>query len=78
MALSIRRAGQAAILKLCADLSEEIIGSVKVVSFKNKVLTIKAPALAAAVLQMRAGGLLREINKSAGGRAVSKLWFRID
>lgn len=78
LALSIRRAGQAAILKLCTDLSEEVMDSVKVVSFKNKTLTVKAPMLAAAALQMRAGGLLSEINKTVGGRAVGRLRFRVD
>lgn len=74
-ALSVRRAfGD--VLLATADLPKEIMGSAKATSFKNGELTVKVQGLARSELLMRAGGLIKDINKALGRRAVYKIKFR--
>lgn len=75
LALSVRRAFRDVLLKT-ADLPREVTESAKAVSFKNGTLTIQAQGLARAELLMRAGALMRDINKVLGRRAVWKIKFR--
>lgn len=74
-ALSVRRTfGD--VLSATPGLPEGIIESAKATSFKNGELTVKARGLARTELLMRAGGLIRDINKALGRRAVYKIKFR--
>ncbi len=74
-ALSVRRAfGD--VLLASGDLPKEIMESAKATSFKNGELTVKVQGLARTELLMRAGGLIKDINKALGRRAVWKIKFR--
>ncbi len=71
LAIRVRLEAQKAIEKI--DLEPEILKSVRIASFKNKVLTVIAPPLVLAELAMRSGGLIEAINKGLGARIVGKL-----
>lgn len=74
-ALFVRRAfGD--VLLATPDLPKEAIESAKATSFKNGELTVKVQGLARTELLMRAGGLIKDINKALGGRVVFKIKFR--
>lgn len=74
-ALSVRRAfGD--VLLATPGLPKGITGSAKATSFKNGELTVKAQGLARTELLMRAGALIKDINKALGRRAVWKIKFR--
>lgn len=75
LALSVRRAFED-VLSKTADLPREAAESAKATSFKNGTLTVQVQGLARAELLMRAGALIRDINKVLGRRAVWKIKFR--
>ena len=77
LALHVRRAFVDSLLKVCADLPNDVLATIKPSTFKNHVLTVRASNLVAAELQMRAGGLMRDINESLGRKIVYKLRFRV-
>ncbi|MBI2598873.1 DUF721 domain-containing protein [Candidatus Curtissbacteria bacterium] len=73
--LSVRKAfGD--VLREEKGLPKEIIKAARATSFKNGELTVKVVGLARAELLMRAGGLIRDINKMLGRRVVWKIKFR--
>lgn len=74
-ALSVRRVfGD--VLAATPGLPKKMIESAKATSFKNGELTVKVQGLARSELLMRAGGLIKDINKALGRRAVYKIKFR--
>lgn len=77
VALHVRRAFGDSLGKVCADLTGDVLESVKAATFKNGALTVKAPTLVATELSMRSGGLIREINKVLGRKIVERLRFRV-
>ena len=76
-ALQVRQVAQGSIVRVCADWPDEIIKRVKIATFGAGVLTIKAPGLVAAELQMRSEGLIREINQVFGRKVVHRIRFRV-
>jgi hypothetical protein len=58
------------------DFPKEVLASARATSFKNGELTVKVQGLARAELLMRAGGLIRDINKVLGRRTVFKIKFK--
>lgn len=77
LALQVRNAAKDALPVVCSDLPKEIIGSIKPAVFKAGVLTLTAPQMVTAELQMRSEGLKKEINRVLGRRVVSSLRFRV-
>ncbi len=77
LALYVRRAFGQSLVKICADLPNDVLNSARAKTFRNRVLTIVAPTLLATELQMRAGGLTREINRVLGKKVVMRLRFRV-
>lgn len=77
VALHVRRAFEQSLLKVCADLPSDILKSVHAATFKNHVLIVSCPSLVSAELQMRSGGLTRDINEGLGRKIVYKLKFRV-
>jgi len=77
VALQVRLAAQEALKAVLSDLPKEVVESAKPTIFKNGVLTLACPALLASELKMRSEGLIEEVNKSLGGKVVSRLRFRV-
>lgn len=78
LALHVRVAFSQSLAKVCGDLPEDVLVTVKPQTFKNNVLTVAASSLVAAELQMRSRGLIGEINRGLGRRVVARLRFRVD
>lgn len=76
VALHVRRAFDEAVAKTCADLPADILKKISASTVKGGTLTVVAPQLVSAELSMRAGGLLKEINRLLGRRVVIRLKFR--
>ncbi len=76
LALHVRSAFDDSLKKNCGDLPADVLKAVKAVSFKSGVIIVKTPTLVAAELQMRSGGLIKEINMVLGRRVVTRLRFR--
>lgn len=76
VALFVRKAFDESLSKVCSDLPAEVLQSVSPSTFKNGTLTVKSPSLTSVELQMRAGGLLKDINQTLGKRTVRSLRFR--
>ena len=76
LALHVRKAFGDSLLKICSDLPPEILKSVSPSTFRSGVLTIKSPSLVSSELQMRSGGLTRDINETLGRKIVRSLRFR--
>lgn len=76
LAIHVRRAFGDSLLKVCSDLPPEILKSVSPSTFKGGVLTVKSPSLVCSELQMRSGGLTRDINETLGRKIVRSLRFR--
>lgn len=77
IALHVRQITSDVLVKNCSDLPKELIDSVRVLSFKNGVLSIRAPHLVGVELQMRAHGLIRDINRVIGKKAVFAMKFKV-
>ena len=77
VALQVRNAAKDAVSIVCGDLPKEIIEAIKPSVFKAGVLTVTAPQMVTGELQMRSGGLIKEINKVLGKRIVTRLRFRV-
>ena len=77
MALHVRRAFAESLLRVCSDLPPEVLNTIKASIYKNHILTIVCPSLVSAELQMRAGGLMKDINEALGKKIVYKLRFRV-
>src|SRR3989344_4256153 len=76
LALHIRQAFDETLKTVCADLPDETLAKVRAAVFKNGVLTVVCPQMVSAELSMRSGGLVRDINRVLGRRAVTRLRFR--
>ena len=76
IALQVRQAARESLRVICADLPKEVNDSIKVVSFKNSVLTLAASSLVCSELMTRSEGLIKEINRVLGKKIVSHLRFR--
>ncbi|OGD87500.1 hypothetical protein A2870_04085 [Candidatus Curtissbacteria bacterium RIFCSPHIGHO2_01_FULL_41_11] len=76
VALHVRRAFFDSLKKVCGDLPESVLKTARPTSFKKGVLTVKSPGLMSSELQMRAGGLMRDINETLGKKIVRSLRFR--
>ena len=76
VALQLRQIAQDSLKSTCSDLPKEIFDSIKASTFKNGVLTIVCPQYVSAELQMRSGGLIRDINRRVGRRIVNRLRFK--
>lgn len=77
IALQVRQAARESLRMVCGDLPKEVIDSIKVVSFKNTVLTLGASSLVSSELMTRSEGLINEINRVLGKKIVSRLRFRV-
>ena len=77
IALQVRQAARESLRMVCGDLPKEVIDSIKVVSFKNTVLTLAASSLVSSELMTRSDGLINEINRALGKKIVSRLRFRV-
>ncbi|OGE06206.1 hypothetical protein A3I53_00615 [Candidatus Curtissbacteria bacterium RIFCSPLOWO2_02_FULL_40_13b] len=77
VALQVRNAALESLALVCSDLPKEIIETIKPSIFKAGVLTVTAPQMVTGELQMRSGGLIREINKVLGKQIVKSLRFRV-
>ena len=77
LALQVRNAAKESLAIVCGDLPKEIIETIKPSIFKAGVLTVTAPQMVTGELQMRSGGLIREINKVLGKQIVKSLRFRV-
>lgn len=77
LAIHVRRIAKESLAKVCGDLPSDVLATAKIVSFKNGVLTMSASSLLATELQMRSGGLIREINRVLGKKIVERLRFRV-
>ncbi|MBI2327122.1 DUF721 domain-containing protein [Candidatus Curtissbacteria bacterium] len=78
IALHVRRAFEDSLLTICGDLPKSVLAATRAKSFKNGVLTVECTGLAPVELQMRSGGLLREINRVLGRKIVFRLRFRVN
>lgn len=76
LALQVRLVAQDEFKKVVGDLNDEATEKVRVVSFKNGQLTVRAPALAAAQLVMQAEKLKKNINLAFGKNLVTKIIWR--
>ena len=74
-ALMIRHIAKEAIDRELVDFPQEILSTIKVKSFKGGVLTVVTTPTLAAELHMRSGGLIRDINKKAGQRLLTRIRF---
>lgn len=74
-ALMIRHIAKEAIDRELVDFPQEILSTIKVKSFKNRVLTVATTPTIAAELHMRSGGLIRDINKKVGERLLVRIRF---
>ncbi len=77
-ALQIRQIAKSSIRTVCSDLPNEITDKIKVKSAKNGVLTVIAPSLVATELQMRAEGLIEDINRQFGQKILRKIRIKVD
>lgn len=77
-ALQIRQVAKKSIRTVCSDLPSEVTDSLHIKSVKNGVLTINAPSLVAAELQMRSGGLIEDINRQLGQKILHKIRFKVN
>ena len=77
VALQVRQAARESLRTVCSDLPKEVMGLVKVTSFKNGALTLTAPSLVSTELHTRSEGLIEEINRVLGKKIVDKIRFRI-
>lgn len=75
-ALQVRQIARESIERECRDLPAEVVKTIKLVSYKNKTLTIELPQMVGAELQARSGGLIKDINRVFGKNIVSALRFR--
>ena len=76
LALQIRQAAKEVLCEVCADLPIDVIDGIKVSTFKSGVLTLVAPNLVSAELQMRSEGLIGGVNKELGKKIVKRLRFK--
>lgn len=76
-ALQVRQAAKQALKNECADLVSGVLEQIKVTTFKNGVLTIKAPSIICGELYTRASGLKKDINRQLGGKVVREIRFRV-
>lgn len=77
VALMVRNAAKEALTEVCGDLPPDIITKIEPAVFKNGTLTVTAPQMVTAELQMRSEGLKKEINKALGRKVVVQLRFRV-
>lgn len=77
LALQVRQAATKSLERLGGDLGVEVLGSIKVSTFKNGELTIAAPSLVCCELEMRSGGLKEMINEVLGREIVKGLRLRV-
>ncbi len=76
LALRIRQIAKASIEREFFDFPKDLLDAVKVRSYKRGVLTVSAPQIVAAELQMRFSGLRETINKELGGKIIKDLRLR--
>lgn len=77
LALQVRQVAGEVLKVTCADLPVEIVESIRVVSYKNGVLFMRAQSLVLSELQMRSEGLIKDINKAVGKQIISKIRFKV-
>lgn len=75
-ALQIRQVAKKSIRTVCSDLPGEVTDLLHIKSVKNGVLTVCAPSLVAAEVQMRADGLIEDINRQLGQKFLRKIRFK--
>ena len=73
IALQVRQAAKEVIFKIAKDYPVEVEKQISVTVFKKGVLTIEAPTLVLAELQMRSEGLKSDINKMLGSKIIRAL-----
>jgi hypothetical protein len=73
VALQVRQAAKEVILKISKDYPMEIEKQISVTVFKKGILTIEAPTMILAELQMRSEGLKSDINKMLGAKVIKAL-----
>lgn len=76
LALKVRQAAKKTIERELFDMPEDLVGLIRVKSFKNGLLVVSAPPLLAAELSMRSGGLEKAINRTLGETVVRSLRFK--
>ena|SRR3990167_300018 len=76
-ALQVRQAAKQALVNECPDLVSGVLEQIKVTTFKNGTLTIKAPSIICGELYTRAGGLKKDINRQLGRMIVREMKFRV-
>lgn len=74
-ALQVRQIAKKSIRTVCSDLPSEVTDLLHIKSVKNGVLTVSAPSLVAAELQMRAEGLIEDINRQFGRKVLHRIRF---
>ncbi len=75
-AIQVKNVAQKVIKEKCADLPAEVLGQIKVKTFKNATLTMACPTLVAAELYMRSEELKKAMNGQFGRTIVKDLRFR--
>ncbi len=76
-ALMVRHIAKEVIDRELVDFPQVVLSAIKVKSFKGGVLIVTTTPTAAAELHMRSGGLIKDINKKAGRREVSRIKFKV-
>ena len=78
LALQVRRVAQDVIGKVCSDLPEEILTTIKVKTYKNGAATIACPQMVAGELYMRSEGLKKGMNDKLGKNVVEQIKFKAE
>lgn len=77
IAIQVRQIAREALFAKCADLPREILEKVRVLSFRNGTLTLKAPSLLSAELYTRSDGLVDYVNRAIGKEVVKRIKFKV-
>lgn len=74
-ALLVMRAFGEVLVEVCGDLPKNRLSAVKAKSFKDGVLEVSCTGLIVSELSMRAGELIKVLNRRFGKKIVTRLKF---
>ena len=75
-ALMIMRVFDEALVEVCTDLPKDKLSLVKAKTFKDGVLEVSCTGLMVSELSMRAGDLIRALNKRLARKVILKIRLR--